>query len=890
MLVLDADFEAAEPTRWTGTRGEGLTHTLVWRFRFKEPHADALWVGEVDAHTGTMRAFYDGAQYASVRGGVFPIEATGDCDAGGCEIAGFPMPFVDFTENGQAEEFADAFGNMMCGDAGASFETNLSGPYIHVNDECGATSEFGVCGEGVDLGLKYGENCDVAPGASAGNSAAARTSYYHLTRMVEMARFYDPTNAWLNSPVTVNVNRPGSCNANWNGDINMNGAGSNCSNTGESQGVLVHEWGHGYDHNDGGGVDVPGEAYADVVSIFYARMSCVDPGFRNDGTTCGGYGDTCLTCTGLREMDWAARAANTPATPQGFVFSCPTDGTAWAGPCGREPHCESYLASEAMFDLATRDLPAAGLDPDTAWQLAERLWYESRPGSGGDAYLCSYTADRFNSCDVASWYQRMRAVDDDDGDLSNGTPHAAALFAAFDRHDIACGAAGDAENQSTSSCPTLAAPSLSVVETPSGTELSWGAVSGAAVYRIYRGDLGCDRQQVALADLPGGTTTYLDTVADQEFPRFYRVEAFTSNLACHSPVSNCEATPLTARLQNHDHRLIEPGTPNGLPDPGETVKVPVTLFNSGLDNAVSVVGQARLVDSSMGRVLEPQATWGSIPGGGTTESDDPHFEFVVSKSTPCSGVLTLEYDVTAANSAGVSQQIQWAMGESDKILPNGIDVAIPPETTTPVVSTIESPEDKTITELDIYVSVDHDLASELIVELSSPGGTTVRLHDQTAGVPAGIQTRYDLLTEPDGPGSMDDFIGDMTGGTWTLSIEDVGAASTGDNYLRGWLLYFTVSDGFGCTPQSCGEPTPTEAPELAVEISGSSDLAFSWSAIAAAGYHVLQSTSATFDAEVDLLGRTTVETTHTEVDGMNATPGLLFYQVRGVNSCNHEGP
>ena len=71
-------------------------------------------------------------------------------------------------------------------------------------------------------------------------------------------------------------------------------------------------------------------------------------------------------------------------------------------------------------------------------------------------------------------------ADDDDGDLSNGTPHAAELYAAFKRHEIACGLASAPENQSTSSCPSLAAPVLTVTETGSGTELGWDAVSGAA--------------------------------------------------------------------------------------------------------------------------------------------------------------------------------------------------------------------------------------------------------------------------------------------------------------------------------------------------------------------------------------------------------------------------
>ena len=64
---------------------------------------------------------------------------------------------------------------------------------------------------------------------------------------------------------------------------------------------------------------------------------------------------------------------------------CTSDSSGFAGPCRREPHCESYVSSEAFFDLATRDLPAAGMDQDSAWQLVDRLWYQTRPGSGGFA-------------------------------------------------------------------------------------------------------------------------------------------------------------------------------------------------------------------------------------------------------------------------------------------------------------------------------------------------------------------------------------------------------------------------------------------------------------------------------------------------------------------------
>jgi len=624
IVALDADPALESESGWTGTRGEGLEHVLIWRLRFRVPGEAALWTGEVNAHDGSILAFYDGAHYTSIRGGVFPISNDEDCADDGCEIFGFPMPFADFTESGEAEEFTDAYGNLVCVDSYAGFETNLSGPYIHVQDACGPTAEPGSCETGVDLGSKHGENCDVAPSASPGNSAAARTSYYHLNRAAELARFYDPGNTWLQNPVTVNVNLSSSCNANWTGEINMFGEGDGCGNTGESQGVTVHEWGHGYDENDGGGFDGPSEAYADIVAIFAARDSCMGRGFYSDGRTCSGYGDTCLTCTGIRDLDWAARQNNTPVTVPGFVMvNCPSGG--FRSPCNMEDHCEGYLTGEIVFDLATRDLPAAGLDPDSAWQLAERLWYESRPGSGGDMYACIH--GHVNSCISTGLYQKLRVVDDDDGDLSNGTPHAAAIFAAFDRHALACGSVSDAANQSTSGCPSLAMPVLTATEIVSGTELSWTAITNADEYRVYRGDLGCDRQQIPIAALPATETTFLDSEADPGLTRYYRIEAFGSNQACHSPVSNCEPTPSGGRFQMNAYRLIEDGSAdNSIPDPGETVRMPVTLFNGGGGTALGVNGQLQFVDPAQGVLSDPDATWADIVPSQALESDDPYFE------------------------------------------------------------------------------------------------------------------------------------------------------------------------------------------------------------------------------------------------------------------------
>ncbi|HEX6853245.1 MAG TPA: proprotein convertase P-domain-containing protein [Candidatus Polarisedimenticolaceae bacterium] len=872
--------------------GRGLTHTLAWRFTFDEADAPRSWIGEVDARDGSILSFYEGTRYGSVRGGVFPLSPDGDCTNGGCEAAEMPMPYADATEAGQAEQFGDAYGNLVCVEPAGATETNLVGRYIRIVDACGALTQTATCGGGLTLGTKAGENCAVAPGASPGNTAATRTAFYHMNRVAQIARFYDPANVWLNGTLTVNVNVTQSCNANWTGTVvNMFRAGSNCNNTGENAGILVHEWGHGYDQNDGGGVDKPSEAYSDIVNILATRASCQGHGTYNDGSTCSGYGDACLTCTGFREFDWNQRQSRTPATPANFAFArCSQDFSSFSGPCKREPHCESYVSSEAIYDLATRDLPAAGLDQASAWQLVDRLWYATRPGSGGNAYTCSASAS--DSCLATSWYQRMRVADDDDGNLANGTPHAAALFAAFKRHEIACGLASDTRNQNHTSCPALAAPVVTKTVSPAGVELAWGPVSGAASYRVFRGELGCGRQQVPIATRTSAQTSYLDDSADSSAVRHYRVQAFGSNGACFSPVSNCVGAPAGGRLRQTAHRVIDGG--NTTPEPGETIELAATLLNEGAEAALSPVASVSVVAPAHVRVLNPTATWPTIAASATAESVAPQARLVILPEAQCGQTLTVDLAGAASNSPSFGSRIAIPMGNPNRDYTQEDIVIVPPLTTTPAVAQFVIADDRPIAELDLSVDIFHQDPTQLVVSLTSPQGTTVRLHDRGPAVGNGIVTRYDRDTAPSGPGSMADFVGQSTLGTWTLSVEDLdGSGITTDGYIRPRTLHVTARGAYGCDVQGCADPVPAAAPALQVQKvdDGSQlDLVFSWSAVAGAGYHVLQSTGPTFASDVTLLANPATATTFTLQDGVNTTPALTFFQVKAVNSCHHEGP
>ena len=518
---------------FAGPAGTGVDLRLAWRFGVHVPGEEPVWTVKVDAATGAILAFYDGNLYAAVRAGVYPMSNDGNCLDGGCEVSGYPVPYADVSIGNKAVA-TDDMGTFACGKGNKNSSVKLSGPYVIVSDICGTATISGQCTSDLDFGAGTGTNCTTPTGLPVGDTHAARTSYYHLNRVKEKARYWLPANSWVDQQLNDRVNVNGTCNAFWNGNVNFYRSGGGCRNAGEIAGVMCHEYGHGLDQNDGGGYDNPSEGYGDVTAIFQEHRSCVGRGFFQSGV-CSGYGDTCLSCSGIRDMDWAQRVRNTPATPANFTGpNCGGGG----GPCGREVHCEGYVPAEALYDLATRDLPASGLDAATAWQVAERLWYTSRQGSSGRAFNCSLPSS--DGCIATSWFNKLLAQDDDDGNLANGTPHAAAIFAAFDRHAIACGLATDPSNQSTSSCPALAAPTVTVTPGAGQVGLSWTAVPGAAKYRVLRSDIGCDSSSSVLADVTG--TSYTDVGLIPANAEYYRIQPVGSNAACDGAVSACSTT------------------------------------------------------------------------------------------------------------------------------------------------------------------------------------------------------------------------------------------------------------------------------------------------------------------------------------------------------------
>jgi len=134
----------------------------------------------------------------------------------------------------------------------------------------------------------------------------------------------------------------------------------------------------------------------------------------------------------------------------------------------------------------------------------------------------------------------LRAIDDDGDGTANGTPHAAAIYAALARHNIACGAAGDATNQNHTSCPGLNTPAAGGTTGDTQNGITWTSAGGNATrYFVLRNETSCDWGFTRIATVTAPTTTYSDTQVYNGVTYYYRIQSATANDSCAGVMSNC---------------------------------------------------------------------------------------------------------------------------------------------------------------------------------------------------------------------------------------------------------------------------------------------------------------------------------------------------------------
>jgi len=116
-----------------------------------------------------------------------------------------------------------------------------------------------------------------------------------------------------------------------------------------------------------------------------------------------------------------------------------------------------------------------------------------------------------------------------------------------------------------------------------------------------------------------------------------------------------------------------------------------------------------------------------------------------------------------------------------------------------ITSHIEVTDAYCVGDVNVDVDITHTYIGDLVVELTSPSGVTVRLHNRSGGTTDNLVCTYDEQggTLPDGPGSLSDFNYAGVTGTWTLTVHDEAGGDTGT--LNDWALRI-VPLGESCPP------------------------------------------------------------------------------------------
>jgi subtilisin-like proprotein convertase family protein len=333
------------------------------------------------------------------------------------------------------------------------------------------------------------------------------------------------------------------------------------------------------------------------------------------------------------------------------------------------------------------------------------------------------------------------------------------------------------------------------------------------------------------------------------------------------------------------------GDADGFLEPGETATLRATVQNIGAQAATFVTGLMDSDDPGV-RVTTAQANWQDLAPAASAESLPPHHRVTLQPGGQCGATIPFSVQLVSTpyeDLGGFGIEI----GNRDAAFPaTNVPVTIPKRDAAGVTATLDIADDETITAVRVFVNISHGDIGQLLVALQSPSNNSIVLHNNTGSGTANLVTTYGVDTAPDGPGSLSDFIGESSAGTWRLFLIDDTPGPVDAGTLNAWAVELTSSGAFDCDPLSCAEPVPGDLGDsLRVDPSGVDDVALSWQPLAgAAQYRVWRSSAPAMSPDL-ALGQTS-STSFVEVGGQSGlAPGSIsFYQVRAVNVCEWEGP
>ena len=358
----------------TGDRDTGrlviYQSRLAWEVSAWRGDAEAIVY--VDATSGDVMNAYDATryEYKGIAKNNVDERTVGD------NVIQLPAGHMRLRTARGATTLTNDDGSFKLEGEGRLFVTaNLQGRYVHVQNLAGENATFiGVMRPETHYQLEWTENR---------STPEERDVFRGATTTNRFVATVFPDVPWLKHSLLAKVNHQRTCNAFWNGtSINFFMAGGGCNNTGRIFDVIAHEWGHGFDQNAPGGATDGGlgEFIGDLVSFVQTKSPHLAPNFLTDGRP-------------VRDLDYPAYQCYDPEV--------------------RQVHAAGQLLGALIFDVM-QDLEAAGVTGEHLKRLMLR------------PIAIAQTR--------GEWYAAMLAVDDDDADLTNGTPHECLIYRQYKAH------------------------------------------------------------------------------------------------------------------------------------------------------------------------------------------------------------------------------------------------------------------------------------------------------------------------------------------------------------------------------------------------------------------------------------------------------------------------
>ncbi|MCP4291127.1 MAG: T9SS type A sorting domain-containing protein [bacterium] len=263
--------------------------------------------------------------------------------------------------------------------------------------------------------------------------------------------------------------------------------------------------------------------------------------------------------------------------------------------------------------------------------------------------------------------------------------------------------------------------------------------------------------------------------------------------------------------------------PNPAPEGGQIVFFP---FNY---SSLAVEGRSDLLDNAVAYLslseLGTATLTGRVRVHGATDHSDAQLSLSPGNASYLTGpdgsytffgLVAGEYEVTVTRE-GFSTSVGTVTVIDDQVAERDFDLLTIVSQTFCVEPGLEIPDNdpeggvssslyiseiSTVSQLVVYVEISHSSVADLVVDLISPAGTTVRLHQNETASEYGLVGWYPTDIEPEG--DLDLFLGEDIQGEWTLHVADVGYLDVGT--IQTWCL---VIDYALLVPSSVDEqPVP----------------------------------------------------------------------------------